>query len=477
MLRFDTNSASPFVHYALDLVERIAGLSFVPVEPGASPVAGVYYGNDLQRPCALRIPFAPGYTAQTVPGLPGPDDAPGHDPQMPFPFDLFAAIRFWVADEGNAIAPPDAFDSHERILANRSAQESRNLREVPIVNAYVWLLADWIEARTVARRQTRLLSGQKCMVVLSHDIDDPINPGDWRHGLQLVGNAARRGRVRRALAYANDLRRRLRSRWHRPNDRHWLFREVLDAESRYGFRSTFFFASTPRFEAGAAPFDVDYDVQDRRFGPVLREITQRKSEIGLHISYNARESANLIASERQLLERASGVPVHGSRHHYWHMRRPFWSTLADHAQAGLRYDTSVGFNEAPGLRLGVAFPFYPWNPMTQQAIPVLQIPTFLMDGAFFYDSKIDVQSALSWFARLLENLKRHQGVAAIDWHCRTSFPGSLQYQRWGEAYLAILAILAADPEVRVGSCEEAYHLFQSPRPALERPGVDQLKVQ
>jgi hypothetical protein len=51
-------------------------------------------------------------------------------------------------------------------------------------------------------------------------------------------------------------------------------------------------------------------------------------------------------------------------------------------------------------------------------------------------------------------LKRFEGVAAIDWHEYTSFPASKRYRRWGEAYLALLDQLAADPEIAVQTFDE-----------------------
>lgn len=237
--------------------------------------------------------------------------------------------------------------------------------------------------------------------------------------------------------------------------RHWLFREVMEAEGRHNFRSTFLFAAGPSFSPGASPLDVYYDVSAPRFRRTFREIRERGCEIGLHVSYNARESAARIAGEKQALERAAGAEVLGCRHHYWHMKRPFWATLEDHARAGMAYDASVAFEHAPGFRLGVAFPFYPWNPEAERAVATLQIPTMAMDGGFFYRRGQTSEAVLAHVRGLLNNLKKYEGVAAIDWHEYTSFPGHSQFHEWGEAYLAILDLLASDSEIQVQNCAEA----------------------
>ena len=58
-----------------------------------------------------------------------------------------------------------------------------------------------------------------------------------------------------------------------------------------------------------------------------------------------------------------------------------WNTLELHGQIGLAYDMSVAFNDAAGYRLGIGQPSYPWHPDKDAMIPVLQVPSLLMDGA------------------------------------------------------------------------------------------------
>jgi hypothetical protein len=142
------------------------------------------------------------------------------------------------------------------------------------------------------------------------------------------------------------------------------------------------------------------------------------------------------------------------------MGHPFWSTLEDHGRAGLRYDSSIAFNEAAGYRLGIAYPYRPWSPVSRRLIPSIQIPVLAMDKAFFADKEQTAGSVLAKFKPLLDTLKKYQGVAALDWHEYTSCPGSRAFQKWGEAYLAILEMLGSDSDVAVKSCAqvaEEYH--------------------
>jgi hypothetical protein len=81
-----------------------------------------------------------------------------------------------------------------------------------------------------------------------------------------------------------------------------------------------------------------------------------------------------------------------------------------------------------------------------------------MDGALLYDPRATVEAALARIEQLVAALKRFEGVAALDWHEETSYPGSRRFRRWGECYLAVLDLLASDPEVAVITFDEALAL-------------------
>jgi hypothetical protein len=454
---FAADVHSPFVDYALTLVEQVTG---VRLEPGGAvgAGAGVYYGNDEARPCALRIPFVAAYGIDDIPGVPV-DARGGHS----FPFDVFAALRFWLADEPHENAPASSFDQHGRLRSELSAQVRLGLAEVPIVNAYLLHLRSWLERTTGASGRSQLPADRRAAVVLSHDVDSPVDPGSPWHAASLALKNVRRGvRVGPSLAYAaGAFWYSGSSRVRDPHARHALFDDIVAEEERRGFRSTFFFAATSRFSPEGCRRDVGYDVTRPPFPETVRALRARSTPVGLHIGYLAHGNAARIAAERERLEDVVGEPVTGSRHHYYHLGRPAWAGLAAHAAAGLRVDSSICFNDVPGYRLGAALPFRPWNPRTQSAVGTVQVPTVLMDSMLFSPASPGLDAVLERVSGLLTTLKQFEGVAAIDWHEYTSYPGSRRYGPWGEGYLAILDLLAADPEIAVLTYEEAAALGEA----------------
>lgn len=445
-LRLETDGfLDGFSACAIPLIEGMCGISFS-AEDADAPV--IYYGNNVTHPCILRIPRIDGYRESSVPGFPEIDRSPSQDGL--FPFDLFSAIRFWLADEGNADAPAEAWDAHDRLLPEKSAQHRLGALSIPLVNAYLLAFRRQLELRLGRKLKNRLLPpGKRAIVVLSHDVDNPFDPGDVGHFFLLAKLGLKNRRFGPAARQGLNMLRAAYSRVRAPDDRHWLFDEIVAAEARHGFVSTFFFAVTSPVAKAGHSLDVLYEIDQPQLHDVFQRLSSAGIEIGLHASYRARDDLCRIARERKRLESASGVHVLGNRHHYWHMGRPFWDMLAAHAEAGLRYDTSVAFNSLPGYRLSVALPFKPWHPATGKIIDSLQIPCMTMDSALCDRPGRLPAEAIDEFAGLLTTLKECEGIAAIDWHVRTSLPRSRSYAAWGETYLGILEILAGDQEVAV----------------------------
>jgi hypothetical protein len=464
ILSVQTEVDDPFVAYALGLAELATGLrlTLVPSDD-SSVIADVYYGNDTGRYCRIRIPYLSRYRRETIPPVPGSQarDA-ARTMGAPFPFDLFAALRFWLADEGNVGADADR-DEHGRVIAEASAQWHVGAVRVPIVNAYLALFRSWIETRTQLATHSPLPTGKRCALVLTHDVDSPIGPADPRHRTWLALADARRGRPRRAVRHLREAARGLRGSATAASTTS-LFRDIVRAEERCGFRSTFFFAPVSSFSPMGHPFDVRYDLTAPRFRRVTRELTARGAEIGLHVSYSALGDRNRIAYERELVEAVAGVDVLGCRHHYFHTSEPLWPSLDAHAAAGLRYDSSVCFAREAGFRLGLAFVARLWNPSAERPISALQIPPMAMDGHFYYKPSQTLEDTLSEFLALLDRLKEYEGVAALDWHEYTASRSSAAYGHWADGYRAILDVLASDREVVVLTCAEAMVLGESAAP-------------
>lgn len=410
-LGFATDRPSAFVTHALGLIADFTGVHLV---PGAHPLPDVYHGDDPARPCRLRVP------------LDG-DDA------------LFTILHRALTDAAHVDVPPAGWDAHDR-LTRAAADPALG---APVVNHALQRFRARVEAIFGLA-----LPRRRATVVLSHDVDDPVDRGAWPHALWTAAVALRHRRPRNALGI---LRRTARA----TPARQWLFDDIVALEARHGFRSSFYFAATAAFTPDGHPLDVRYDLRSPAFRKALRRLRAEGAEVGLHMGYAACTRPGQVAREVARLEAASAGPIFGGRHHYWHLGRPPWPMLHEHARAGLRYDSSLAFNERPGYRMGIAFPWRPFDPIGDRPVDCWQIPVMAMDGAWFYRPEVTVDDAVREFAAMLDVLKAAEGTAAIDWHVRTSAPGAPEVARYAAAYGEILALLAADPDVDARPANEA----------------------
>ncbi|MCB9858158.1 MAG: hypothetical protein H6818_20935 [Phycisphaerales bacterium] len=439
-----------FLDHVLKWLGSLLGVSFQRTHEVHAPSGAVIdYARCRRIPGALWIPENR-YSTSAPPPLDVADLVGIRRNELRI--DVFDAIRFWTSDEAHADAPDEALDRHERLKYDGSLFARHGMPAIPIVNHYVNVLRTAIETEFGIRTKPIWPTGKKACVILTHDVDaplDPNTPATKRHLSRLHG-VSRLSRLRSSLRDAIHTGRITTTD---TADRHWLFDEIMAAESRHGFRSTFFFAprhfGMPRADRA---HDVRYDIADKQFRRLFPTLVDRGFEIALHASYNAQQDHSMFAEEIRRLKRFAAAPIRGVRHHYWRLGRSVWPTLNAHADAGLEYDASLAFNESPGFRFGVALPFYPWDSLAQCPVGACQIPSMLMDGAVFYrpgaTAADGIRTANEWIDKLVDA----GGCGAIDWHVRTSYPGSRQFAEWGRAYLGILEALAARDDVFVTNC-------------------------
>lgn len=229
---------------------------------------------------------------------------------------------------------------------------------------------------------------------------------------------------------------------------HWHFRSWMELERRVGARSAFYFVARKgslREYATGLP-DTFYDISAQLFRALFRELAAEGWEIGLHASYLAHTDAAKFAGERAALAVASGQPIAGNRHHYWHLdpQNPE-ATLLMHEQVGFAYDASLTHNRYLGWRRGSSWPFYPWHQGQRRALRTLQLPTAWMDDHLFgqrADNPGDRRALLSGLATTVAD---HGGLLLVDVHDYVYddalFPG------WSAAYRELWEELFARGDV------------------------------
>jgi hypothetical protein len=317
----------------------------------------------------------------------------------------------------------------------------------PLVNAHARQLARrvaaWGEARGVRVEPVpRWKNGARFAAALTHDVDDVTLysvPAAWR--------LLRQARGRDSYAFRGGMSAMLRALTHFgwSGDPYWNFDRWADEESRRGFRSSFYFcppAPTTRHEYDALyTFEdaVQFDGHRMSVAQLTRTLIERGFEVGLHGGYLSHTHPGELSRQKKQIEDASGREAMGVRQHF--LRFDIRATWAAQQRAGFRYDSTLGYNETPGFRAGIAAPYHPWDDARRAPMELLELPLTAMDGALFRSLHLDADAAAARVREHLERVESEGGLAVLLWHPNAA--AEAQFPGWWRAYLATLDHLAA----------------------------------
>jgi peptidoglycan/xylan/chitin deacetylase (PgdA/CDA1 family) len=318
--------------------------------------------------------------------------------------------------------------SSENELAHAEAERS------PVVSQIGRALAAAVR-RAAGRRPLRFVApwpdGHRWAAALTHDLD-VVSWWPAFTALRLA-ELARKGQLLRMLRVVGAAAA--------TGGRNVVWegvREVLDIEAHYGARSTWFvLCGTPSL-ASARAGDLTYSPESKRARRILEAVRAGGHEIDLHGSFATSDTPTLFAEQRDRLAALVGQPPLGVRQHYLRLRPG--TTYRDMADAGFVFDSSSGFADRNGFRLGVADVVPMWSDAAASPLPLDEVPFAWMDRAL---SKYrGVEDPAAWVKDALELADRCREVDGLwvgVWHPNLTsalgFPGAL------DAYEDLVAAL------------------------------------
>jgi peptidoglycan/xylan/chitin deacetylase (PgdA/CDA1 family) len=215
-------------------------------------------------------------------------------------------------------------------------------------------------------------------------------------------------------------------------------REVLDIETHYAARSTWFvLCGTPSL-ATARAGDLTYSPESKQTRRILDAIRAGGHEIGLHGSFATSEVPALFVEQRTRLASLVGQPPLGVRQHYLRMRPP--GTYGDMAGAGFTFDSTAGYADRNGFRLGVADLLPAWSDADGKALALDEVPFTWMDRALSkYRGEEDPAAWVRDALALADRAREVEGLWVGIWHPNLTtalgYPGALH------AYESLVAAL------------------------------------
>lgn len=328
-------------------------------------------------------------------------------------YDILGLV-YWFLNRLEEIGVAD-LDEHSRFSAKQSSAFADGYLERPVVDEWLEILAQvfrriWPGVQLVAR---------SFRTKISHDVDFPSMYA-FKSPRALIRQVA--GQTWRTRNYLNLIQ----GPWVRFNSRKTLhpadpynnFDWIMDVVEKNNLKSAFYFISGQTNKK----FDGDYDINHAAIRDLMRKIHARGHEIGLHPSYESYRSPAIIAKEANALKRVAAEEgihqeVWGGRMHFLRWSHP--TTLVAWAEAGMSYDSTLGYADAPGFRCGTCFEYVAFDPIKQKALDLKIRPLVVMEGTVIGSHYMGLgvsEAAYKKIVTLKRICEKVSGVFTLLWH-------------------------------------------------------------
>ena len=268
---------------------------------------------------------------------------------------------------------------------------------------------------------------KKPLICLTHDVDSIRGKSVIRYAFWLISAALtlRRSKIKEAL-------NRIRLFVNLVSDPHFSFRTFCEIEKSCGFRSTFFIMSLPFFLGREGR---RYSLHRSGLKEALTQLSKDGWEIGLHPSRATHLSMGRLRKEtfRFVNFMKYELKSIGMRNHY--LRASFPETWRIQEELGIRYDSSLGWPDAPGFRAGTARPFRPFDCGLSRRLCIWELPLVVMDGTL--NGSID--NMVETCKHMAEEAFRYDAPFTLLWH--TDRISQFEYPDFHYAYVRILDFL------------------------------------
>jgi hypothetical protein len=338
-------------------------------------------------------------------------------------FDLIAATYIMLTRWEETIIP--VRDAHDRFPAAASTAYRQGFLSQPVIDQYALILRAWLQVILPGLK----VNPSQYQLQVSHDIDHLGN----NHRPILNGMKQLKDHLAHwdATILRDDWRHILAGDGVIANT--WAALQLVKWAQELNIRPRFYLMA-----AAKSKFNEGYDPGSPDEQNLIRSILAPGFEIGLHAGYETMLNTDLLANEKERLEKAVGSPVNAIRQHYLRARVP--ETWQAWEKTGFTHDASLGFADITGFRCGTCHPYNLFDHLNDRVLEVTEEPLIVMDTTLLGKQKTDFQAAETEILKLAAQCRSVGGVLSLLWH-----NNSLVHNRyhWGRFYYSLVPKLLA----------------------------------
>ncbi len=295
------------------------------------------------------------------------------------------------------------FDIHDRFKYKNSIAYKYNFITIPLVDEYAMLLRKYLQKLF----PNIDLGINKFNIKLSHDIDSIRRFKNMKQSIRTLGGDLIKTK---SIGLLLKSVREFKSSFKSPGkDPYFLaIRELATLSKENGMDSAFYFKTSD-----ASDHDSGYVIKDYVQECILY-LQEQGFEIGFHPGYYTYKNYNKFIEEKERLDKILGYTNYGGRQHY--LRFDINTTWKYWEQAGLKYDSTVGYAEHEGFRCGTCHPFKPFDIDDDKELDIYEIPLIVMEGTLQSYRKLKPEEGLDIIIDLMSKCKAVEGTFTLLWH-------------------------------------------------------------
>ncbi len=279
-------------------------------------------------------------------------------------------------------------DIHDRFPIEAALSYQEKFNEIPIVNCYIEIL--W---RLIKRLWGEIERKKRdYRIFVSHDVDNPLSFAWQSFASSLRASAGDLLKRKKPMASIKRLLIFAISKTGYFNRQQGVAKNILRIDPGYNLdwimntNREFGIVGRFNFIAGHTGGKIDgfYSLEWNWIKDLLKLVDKFGGEIGLHPSYKTYKNPKATRDELDNLRntlKISGIKQNalGGRQHFLRWSNPeTWQNWED---AGLAYDSTLGFAECPGFRCGICYEYPVFNLLTRQQLKLRERPLIVMDAS------------------------------------------------------------------------------------------------
>ncbi|MBE8589356.1 polysaccharide deacetylase family protein, partial [Xenorhabdus griffiniae] len=328
-------------------------------------------------------------------------------------YDLLGMI-YWILSRSEEVNRDNELDIYGRFPAIASHAYNNGYLNRPIVDEWLYILR-----QLIYKLWPKLpLREHKFEIKATHDVDRPFRfkfSDNKTFFKKIAGDIIKHKRAS-SLIYA-PLIKLASSDFFLKRDPYNSFDWIMDISEKENIKSEFYFIC----DITDQEKDADYNIESPLIKELIKKIHKRGHIIGLHPSFNSYLSESQIKSEfNKLLKLLSNEKIkqkkYGGRMHYLRWSHP--KTLMSWEEAGLNYDSTLGYADLPGFRCGTCFEYPAINPITHESLKLRIRPLIVMECSILSSKYmgVNLEKAEEIFNYYKKTCQKVNGIFTLLWH-------------------------------------------------------------